>query len=218
MQPSDQLGGPLREMHLMFVIPTVKTWCALCKDQELFDSIPHLALSPYHINPEAIKERLGYQTLLFNLQCQKCKSPPITFMVRRELLKLQLCGRSAPYFRLVPLEIPKSLRPIYRDAVRAGSCGDIAAGFYHLRTLIEHHMKAVCCIALNEQIDGSELCQRYNKTIDPVVAERASLTKVLSDCSHNLHGRTGGQTDFNVVLQLVEDHFQLIENLSRLRK
>ncbi|HYJ88003.1 MAG TPA: hypothetical protein VEW46_18195, partial [Pyrinomonadaceae bacterium] len=88
LRPTDALGIPAREMQLMFVIPTIMTWCSKCKSTELHDSIPHLPLSPYHINPEAIKEPLGYQTLLFNFRCQKCKSPPITFMVRRELLKL----------------------------------------------------------------------------------------------------------------------------------
>ena len=216
LKPTDPLGGPLREMHLTFVIPTIETWCARCKGKELFDSIPHLALSPYHVNPEAIKEPLGYQTLLFNLQCQKCKSPLITFMVRRELVKLQLCGRSSPYFPVVPSEIPNRLTDVYRDGVRAAACGDFAGGFYHLRTLMEHYMKSICGIALNQQIDGSELCQLYNKTIDRVVAERASLTKLFSECSHNLHGRTGSQRDFSAALQLIEGHFRLIENLRRL--
>ena len=64
-RPTDALGIPAREMHLMFVIPTIVTWCFKCKATELHDSIPHRALSPYHINPEAIKEPLGYETLLF---------------------------------------------------------------------------------------------------------------------------------------------------------
>ena len=123
LRPTDALGIPAREMHLMFVIPTIMTWCSQCKSTELHDSIPHLSLSPYHINPESIKEPLGYQTLLFNLQCQKCKSAPITFMVRRELLKLQLCGRSKPYFPAVPREIPKALREIYSASVGAVACG-----------------------------------------------------------------------------------------------
>jgi hypothetical protein len=214
--PSDPLEAPLGEMRLMFLIPTIETWCGLCKDKELHDSIPHLAMSPYHINPEAIKEPLGYQTVLFNFQCQKCKSPPITFMVRRELLKIQLCGRSKPYFPAVLGEIPKSLRAIYCDAAAAAACGDLSAGFYHLRTLLEHHMKAVCGIATQQQVDGADLCQRYNKTLDPIVAERVSLSKLFSDCSANLHNRTGGQDEFKTALNLIEGHFKLIENLKAL--
>jgi hypothetical protein len=216
LKPTDDLRIPAREMHLMFVIPTITTWCSKCKNTERHDSIPHLALSPYHINPEAIKEPVGYQTLLFNLQCQKCKSAPITFMVRRELLKLQLCGRSEPYFPAVPREIPKALREIYSASVGAVACGDLPAGFYHLRTLLEHHMKAVCGIATEQQLDGTDLCQRYNKTLEPIVAERASLSRFYSDCCANLHNRTGTQDEFKKGLQLIEVHFKLIENLNAL--
>ena len=216
LRPTDALGIPAREMHLMFVIPTIMTWCSKCKSTELHDSIPHLALSPYHINPEAIKEPLGYETLLFNLQCQKCKSAPITFMVRRELLKLQLCGRSRPYFPAVPREIPKALREIYSASVGAVACGDLPAGFYHLRTLLEHHMKAVCGITTEQQLDGTDLCQRYNKALEPMVAERASLSKFFSDCCANLHKRTGRQDEFKKGLELIEVHFKLIENLNAL--
>jgi len=67
LRPTDALGIPAREMSIMFVIPTIVTWCFKCKSTELHDSISHLALSPYHINPEAIKEPLGYQTLLYKL-------------------------------------------------------------------------------------------------------------------------------------------------------
>jgi hypothetical protein len=215
-RPTDALGIPARKMHLMFVIPTIVTWCFKCKATELHDSIPHLALSPYHINPEAIKEPLGYQTLLFNFQCQKCKCAPITFMIRRELLKLQLCGRSKPYFPVVPREIPKALRQIYSASVGAVACGDLPAGFYHLRTLMEHHMKAACGIATEQQLDGTDLCQRYNKTLEPIVAERASLTKFFSNCCANLHNRTGSQDEFKKGLQLIEGHFKLIENLNAL--
>jgi hypothetical protein len=215
-RPSDPLTIPLREMHLQFVIPTIVTWCSKCQSAELHDSIPHLALSPYHINPEAIAEPLGYQTLLFNFQCHKCKSPPITFMVRRELLKLQLCGRSKPYFPVVPREIPRTLREIYAASVGAAACGDLAGAFYHLRTLLEHHMKTTCSVRIEEQLDGSELCQRYNKTMDPIVAERASLTRLFSDCCANLHQRTGGFEEFTSGLQRIEVHFRLIENLKSL--
>jgi hypothetical protein len=212
----DPLGAPLREMHLTFVLPTIETWCSTCRSRELHDSIPHLELSPYHLNPEAIEEPLGVQTFLFNYQCHKCKSPPVTFMVRREHLKLQLCGRSKPYFPVVPREIPKSLRLIYSASVAAAACGDLAAGFYHLRTLLEHHMKAACVIPTQEQIDGADLCQRYNKVVDPIVAERAALTKLFTDCCVSLHSRTGSHDDFKAALQLIEGHFKLVGNLKAL--
>jgi hypothetical protein len=209
----DPLGTPPRERHLTFIIPTIETWCSKCGEASLHDSIPHIEVSPYHLNPEAIKEPLGFRTFLFNFQCHKCKSPPVTFMVRRELLKLQLCGRSKPYFPPVPPEIPKGVRDIYTDSVQAVACGDLAGGFYHLRTLMEHHMKVACGIALGQQIIADELCAAYNKAVDPVVVQRAALTEVFQKCSANLHARTGTNEEFEFVLQRIETHFKLAETL-----
>lgn len=212
----DPLGTPNRQRCLTFLIPTINTWCAICTTRELHDSIPHIECSPYHLNPEAIQEPLGFRLFLFNFQCQKCKSSPLTFMVRRELDKLQLCGRSRPYFPLVPTEIPKALRRIYMDSVASAACGDWAAAFYHLRTLMEHGMKQVCEIA-DGQIDGTELCDRYNKRVDPVVAQRAALTGTFEICCKNLHNRKGGQPEFEQALKTIEAHFGLVENLKALQ-
>jgi hypothetical protein len=77
-------------------------------------------------------------------------------------------------------------------------------------------MKAVCGIATEQQLDGTDLCQRYNKALEPLVAERASLSKFFSDCCANLHNRTGSQDEFKKGLRLIEVHFRLIENLNAL--
>ena len=212
----DPLGTPPRMMHLLFVLPTISTWCDVCKINELHDSIPHIEFSPYHLNPEAIQEPNGFHTFLFNYQCHRCKSSPVTFMVRRELLKVQLCGRSKPYFPNVPREIPKNLRQIYADSVAAAACGDWPASFYHLRTMMEHHMKFSCAIPIAEQIDGMNLCEKYNKLVDPIVTQRAALTDIFASCCVNLHNRTGGQADFQAALNRVHGHFKLIENLKSL--
>lgn len=212
----DPLGTPTRQMHLTFIIPTIETWCSNCVESSLHDSIPHIDISPYHLNPEAVKEQPGFRTFLFNFQCHKCKSPPLTFMIRRELLKLQLCGRSKPYFPPVPPSVPKGVRGIYTDAVQAAACGDLAGGFYHMRTLMEHHMKAACTIPIHTQILGDDLCVAYNKRVDPVVIQRAALTEVFQKCSANLHARTGTNEDFEFVLKRIEAHFKLAEMLHTL--
>jgi hypothetical protein len=137
-------------------------------------------------------------------------------MIRRELLKIQLCGRSKPYFPKIPVEIPKGFRDVYQDALGAVACGDLSAGFYHLRTLMEHYMKSACNIPLSQQIDGSALCDHYNKTIDPVVAGRASLTATFDQCAAHLHNRDGNKVQFEAILKLIEGHFKLISHLASL--
>jgi hypothetical protein len=203
-------------MDLTFIIPTINTWCGTCQSHELHDSIPHIECSPYHLNPEAIAEPAGKQTMLFNFQCHRCKTTLLTFMVRRDKTKLQLCGRSQPYFPSVPSELPKSVRRVYTDAIAAVACGDLPAGFYHVRTMLEHHMKAVCGIRTEESISGSDLCKSYNEKVDPIVAERAALTNVFDQCSVFLHNRSGTPEEFEIIMKQVVGHFRLISSLNAL--
>lgn len=77
-------------------------------------------------------------------------------------------------------------------------------------------MKTVCAVPAT-QIDGADLCQRYNKRVDPTVAERASLTSVFSECSAKLHNRSGSREEFEAVLAHIERHFKLIETLNALK-
>jgi hypothetical protein len=216
-QGTDALGTPAKQMRLTFLLPTAKTWCARCNETTLHDSIPHSEYTPGHLSHEYVKEPLGHQTFVLNYQCQQCKCPPVMFMIRRELLKLQLCGRSSPHIPQAPSDIPKALRPIYNDAMAAAACADIPAAFYHWRTLIEHQMKTVLGIPVGQQIEGDELASRYNKAIDAVLAERASLTSCLKICSQHLHARTGTIHDVQSVRQRIEQHFTLARTLKELQ-
>jgi len=210
---TDALGTPARQMRLTFILPTVRTWCAACKSHELHDSIPHVECSPYHLNHHEVRDVLGIQKFLFNYRCHRCKGELLVFMVRRDKLKLQLCGRSRPYFPEIPVEIPKALHAIYAHALAAAACNDLPAAFYHMRTLLEHHMKAVCGLQMQEQLVGSELCERYNSRLDPMVAERAALTREFERCSVYLHNRSGELSDFEEIRQRVFAHFRLIKTL-----
>jgi len=209
-------AGEPANSGLAFIIPTVKTWCFKCRDITVHDSIPHIAFSPYHLNPEAIAEPVGTQNFLFNMMCHECKSPPTTFMVRREFLKVQLCGRSHPFLPSPPAEIPKAVHDIYTDAVGAAACGDISGAFYHLRTFMEHYMKGELGVALALKIEGDELCDRYNQKIDPVLRERCSLKLAFDKCSSNLHNRTGSLAEYEITLEAICAHFQLKQTLQKL--
>lgn len=212
----DPLGTPPERMQLAFVIPTVVTWCFRCERTTVHDSIPHIEFSPYHLNPEAIAEPVGSQNFLFNMMCQECKSPPTTFMVRREFLKVQLCGRSHPFLPQPPNEVPKAMRNIFKDGVGAAACGDVFGAFYHLRTLMEHHMKTELGLAITNKIDGDDLCALYNKAIDSVLRERSSLKASFDACSSNLHNRTGSLADYEKIVENVCAHFQLKQTLQKL--
>lgn len=212
----DPIGTPPEEMSLGFVIPTVNTWCYKCELVTLQDSIPHLEHSPYHFNREAIAEPLGIQNFLFHFMCHVCKAPPTLFMIRRERLKVQLCGRSHPFLPKPPPEIPKACGPIFRDAMGAAACGDLHGAFYHLRTLMEQHMKDQLAIPLTEKIDGDSLCAQYNQITDPTVRDRCSLKVTFDLCSANLHNRKGTVAEYEGAIETLKTHFKLVEILKEL--
>lgn len=212
-------SSPVRDMprshrarQISFDLPTVETWCDTC-GKEVHGPVSHQVIFDQSTADEF---DLGKQIYAFAYQCHKCKAAPLVFLVCRNKLKLQLTGRSSPFFGRVPSEIPQLLRCIYRDAIASVACGDISAGIYHLRTLIEHKMKSSCGLEIEARIDGAELCEKYNSSIDPVVSKRASLTSVFNSMSAKLHGRDGTDADFEQALQLITDHFRLIATFERL--
>lgn len=213
---TQHIDTALIDLNVSFSIPTIETPCAKCGNFIHHESIPYLASSPYHLNPEAVKEPRGHQTFVFDFQCVACKGAPLKFIVTRVFNKIQLCGRSKAIEIAPPVFIPKKLRRIYAEALASANCGDIYAGFYHLRTLLEHQMKASCSIDMAEYTDGDKLCGRYYETLDSIVAKKAALTNEFKACSRNLHTRTGTFEEFTSVLKKVEAHFKLIENLKEL--
>lgn len=210
------LDAEPRTVPIKFEIPSADLYCNVCKKIEIHNSVPHIEWSPYHLNESAIKEQIGFKTHLFNLQCAKCQSAPITIMIRRELLKVQIVGRSQALFPEIPKFIPKGIEEIYQDAVQAAVCGDWNGACYHLRTLLEHYMKEQCNITLETRMEGSELCERYNKVIDPVLSQKASITTVYTDTSINLHTRSGDKARFEKLRATVEKHFKLAHALKEI--
>lgn len=210
------LETAINNLNVPFIIPTIETWCSACRKAVYHDSIPYNAYSPCHLNPDAVKELPGIQTFIFDFQCVSCKGPPLKFIVSRCQNKIQLCGRSKPFNQTPPSSFPKNVREIYINAVSAASCGDIYAGFYHLRTLLEHHMKSVCKLDMLDTKDSEELCHEYYSTLDEVVAKKASITTEYKLCSKNLHARAGTYDDFVKTLGKIEAHFRFIESLKSL--
>ena len=216
MSGTQPIGTALNDLNVPFTIPTIETSCDKCGKFIHHDSIPYLASSPYHLNPEAVKEPRGCQTFVFDFQCVACKGAPLKFIVTRTFNKIQLCGRSKVLAIAPPAFIPPKLRRIYSEALASANCGDIYAGFYHLRTLLEHHMKASCSIEMEEMVEIESLCTRYYAIFDEVVARKAAVTNEFKICSKNLHNRTGTFDEFSAVLKKIESHFKFIDNIKDL--
>lgn len=199
---------------IRFDLPTIRTWCASCGEVEVHKPVRGQAALPFSADQTLLSSTTA-QTFVLEYECQaSCTAAPLIFLVRRQGTKLQLTGRSEPNSVSAPSPIPEPLRRIYRDAMWAVACNDLPAGFYHVRTLIEHAMKNQLNRPLAEQIDGATLCEEYNKVIDPVIARRASLTAIFAETSRHLHERSGGPLDFEKARNLIVNHFSLKSDLA----
>jgi hypothetical protein len=73
--------------------------------------------------------------------------------------------------------VPEHLVPILNDSDQAVAEGDTFAGFYHLRTMLEHYLKIRLGIPIAQQIRGDELIAKHHETLLPAVtAMLPSLT------------------------------------------
>ena len=97
--------------------------------------------------------------------------------------------------------------------------GDLFAGFYHLRTLVEHYIKGKLAISTNEQMRGDELVERYNASLPKALKEAIpSLGPAYEELSGFLHSRTGEPGDFTRIETSIGDHIGALRTLERYHK
>jgi hypothetical protein len=200
------LSASSDELKLAFYLPSIKLYCATCKDDHTFSSITAMwwdGLSDCY-------PKFGEKTQqLFNLtyDCVRCKSNPIPFLVKREGLRLTLCGRSERLNIAVPRAIPKALQAIFRDAMSAAAENDLPAGFYHLRTFAEHYMKSCVGMPVAERVSGEDLGAKYNASLDSrMSSELPSMPSLYERSSKFMHERSGTEGDFATLLNEIEGH------------
>lgn len=115
---------------------------------------------------------------------------------------------------LVSKSVPESLGPILSDAEQAVAEGDIFAGFYHLRTILEHYLKHRLRIPIDQQIRGDELVTKHYQTLSPGAGNMLpSLTVSWEKLSHWLHTRTGDADDYQVQRDAICKHIEALEVL-----
>lgn len=152
------------EMEAGFYLPNVTLDCSRCGRPNSFLSMTcyyRAVFGPYPILGEDTEQVF---TLVY--RCSICRSTYVVFQVLRKGFKMQLTGRSIPFRPAIAKEWPKEIEDIVKDAFSAAAEGDVAGAYYHLRTAAEFYLKKECGLAVEAKIDGSELCDKYNATID----------------------------------------------------
>jgi hypothetical protein len=209
-------GGKLPNQITHFTLPTI---CAPCQQCD--------AILPAHnsgftgqmeemqtVSWQRIKneQKVLLQTLVFPYQCQACKNEPLIFIVHREGSKLTLAGRNHFESVQVPKTIPGSEARFFSDAVVAFNTGNILAGIFLLRTIVEQYMRRILNVT-EKRMTGDELADFYAALLDDEFPKRYPSLKVIYDeLSIRLHSADGDSAQFEKSKQDIEMHFELLRH------
>ena len=208
---SNPLSSEVYNYNINFYLPEIIIYCRNCKS-----STTHLSMASsgrnFIENIETIRDGNIEQYFDFHYKCSICRKTITNFLITRYKNKITLCGRSERLKIEVDKIIAKKYRDIISDAISSTNEGDIYAGFYHLRTFIEHYVKGVLKIDIEFKINGDDLVDQYNKELGSKISSQIpSLTSIYSELSKNLHSRTGKKEDFDSLLEKITDHLKAID-------
>lgn len=209
------LGTDAKDMNLHFYLPAVSLQCGgPCKSITTFTALACSTDSGFE-SPFPRKLTDGTEQIFVPVyRCEMCRQSIYTILVRRVGLRLHLCGFAPRRSPLAVKSVPEELLPILNDAEQAVAEGDLYAGFYHLRTMVEHYLKAKLQMATSQQIRGEELAERYCEILQPgIKGMLPSLGSAWEKLSQLLHTRTGEQEDYQKQSDDICKHLQVIDAL-----
>jgi hypothetical protein len=195
-------------LGLWFDLPNVQLYCAECKQDQTY--------SPY----SAPGSRFPYAELLYPIggssgdtlqvfvlayRCPLCQGAPETFLVRREGLKLTLCGRAPMAQVAVPKHIPSKKRQFYQDAVVAYECNHVLEGIFMLRVFIEQFVYD----KVGQKERAVDAIDEYMASLpDDFKAHFPSVRRMYDDLSAAIHQAKAEQDLFVRVRADLDDHFE----------
>lgn len=211
------VGTPIEKMPIRFYLPTVKIMCGgTCNSMSAFSA--HVSSSRFSL--ESLYPKIGVNGIeqMFHpiFRCEVCRKMTYNVLVHRVGLRLHLCGFGPRRELLASRSVPKPLAPILSDAEQAIAENDVFAGFYHLRTLLEHYLKQRLGIPLEDQIRGEQLVAKHYDTLPlPWRSVLPSISDAYTSLSENLHARKGGVEDFQKLRDKICDHIDMLAMMDR---
>jgi hypothetical protein len=211
-----QFGAtPMQTGCLPISVPTVKT---TCQNEGCGGLWPHNACP----DPSWLLSTLNtggklQQIFVLQYQCQNCKKEPVSFLVKRDGLKLTLTGRSPMESIGVPKFIPKDVRKFYRGAVIAFNSGALLPAIFMLRTMVEQHMRQATKSG-NQRMTADQLVEAYATTLNEGFnSQFQSLKPVYSNLSEAIHAAQDDAPQlFETERTNVLSHFEAKEAVERL--
>jgi len=200
--PEDTPQGPKSQLagHIFFKTPHVKLFCTKCDRIEAYNHIQTIDVSGVYSTSQNI------QVFAISYLCQSCRTFPEVFIVRRERLKLILCGRAPIENAPVPNDIPKSVRRFYSGALVAYQSGQTLAGIFLLRCLIEQWARTAVS---NPTAYVDQVIDSYMESLPADFKARfASLRDYYAKLSADIHGAVGSSELFAEPCQVIKTHFE----------
>jgi len=193
-----------QNLVIPFSVSSIKVMCAVCKRTEPFNLKYANDLCDYDLPAGNNKDGI-VQNFLFVFECQSCKIIPDVFLVRRQNLKITLCGRSPIEVVEVPKDIPKSVRQYCSDAIIAYNSGQTLASLFLLRTLIEQYIRN---LNLSSETLIDRLLDLYmDKLPEDFKSRFPSLKNIYSQLSEAIHKADPSTELFQKSLESIYTHF-----------
>jgi phage FluMu protein Com len=198
-------------LEVSLYVPTVMAICPRCKELRPFNLVGATTVAPTqkHGRQEQKEDHdilKSTDTFSFAYECQACKGPEDVFLVRRESWKLTLCGRSPIELVAIPSYIPASVRDYYRSAVVASNSGEVLAGLFLLRVLIEQFTRPWS--AGDKSLKAADVVETYMGSLpDDFKAHFPSLRSAYEALSAAMHTADASHDLFATVRAQIEEHF-----------
>lgn len=219
-RPPSPLPGK-KMFEAVINLPTIKLFCNNCERKEPYkpvygeDALPHFCQHPDYLYETDNTE----QIFVLSYQCQSCDSKPEIFLVRRFIDKLTIAGRSMIEHVEVPKVIPKEVAKYWSNAIVAFQSGQVLAGLFFLRVLIEQQGQIV---SKGQSLKGDKAIEFYMSTLlDEVKEKFPSFVKIYEELSYAIHTADENEKLFYSCLDDIEAHYQakqLYYNLEKKKK
>lgn len=192
-------------IHLQ--VPDVKVFCSRCRRVEAYNSVFVLEVFSKIRNEREVSEGGTQQAFLLAYQCQSCKRTPELFLIRRRGLKLTNEGRSPIEHADVPPFVPDSVQRFLGGATVAFQSGQVLAGIFLLRTLIEQWARKASG-EKREQAD--QVMEDYMATLPNDFKNRfPSMRTLYGELSVDIHNAIGSAELFEKARTQIVQHFDV---------
>jgi hypothetical protein len=193
------------------LVQNIKLYCSRCKQDETFSPTWYTDLAKGADERHGREHRIaspppGYQVFGLLFQCERCKSLPVSFLVKRREWKLTVEGRSPFEEVVLPPFIPKKESWLLSGAIVAAQTSNTLAGLFYLRSFIEQFARRQT--GIKDRKSGEEILDAYQALLpegkrDHMPSLRSSYEKL----SVAVHAASPDDELFKRTLELIVEHF-----------